>query len=298
MNSPLSSKRLGRLYDAMSGYVERGEVPGIVTMIYHRGEVHAEAFGALTTGGAPVRRDSIFRIASMTKPIIAAAAMILVEECRLRLDEPVDELLPELAGRRVLRRLDGPVDDTEAANRPITLRDLLTFRLGFGAVMAPPGTYPIQQAIADAGLAPAPTPPAVTPDEWMKRLGQLPLLHQPGEAWMYHTGSDILGVLIARASGQGFEAFLKQRLFEPLGMKDTGFHVPAAKSDRLPAVHALSCGSSMTRRTAHGRGRPSSPPAGEDSSPQRTTISPSAGCCSAKAGSGASGSSPVPPSSS
>ncbi|MCZ8523029.1 serine hydrolase domain-containing protein [Paenibacillus caseinilyticus] len=237
MNSPLSLERLGRLRDAMSGYVERGEVPGIVAMIYRRGEVHAEAFGALTPGGAPVRRDSIFRIASMTKPIIAAAAMILVEECRLRLDDPVDELLPELAGRRVLRRLDGPVDDTVAANRPITLRDLLTFRLGFGAVMAPPGTYPIQEAIAEAGLAPSPTPPAVTPDEWMKRLGQLPLLHQPGEAWMYHTGSDILGVLIARASGQELEAFLKQRLFDPLGMKDTGFHVPAAKADRLPAVY-------------------------------------------------------------
>ncbi|AEI43550.1 beta-lactamase [Paenibacillus mucilaginosus KNP414] len=238
MNGGFSQARLGRMHSVMAGYVERGEVPGIVTLVYRRGEVHAEALGTLTIGGVPVRRDSIFRIASMTKPVIAAAAMILVEECRLRLDDPVDSLLPELADRRVLRRLDGPVDDTVQANRPITLRDLLTFRLGFGAVMAPRGTYPIQQAIAEAGLEPSPTPPAVTPDEWMKRLGQLPLLHQPGEGWLYHTGSDILGVLIARASGQGLEAFLKERLFDPLGMKETGFHVPAAQADRLSAAYA------------------------------------------------------------
>jgi len=157
-----------------------------------------------------------------------------VEECTLRLDEPVDRLLPELAQRRVLKRLDGPLDDTVPAKRPITLRDLLTFRLGIGVVLAPPGRYPIQKAMEEAGLAPGPTPPSLTPDEWMKRLGALPLVHQPGEGWMYHTGSDVLGVLIARASGQTLESFLRERLFEPLGMKDTAFHVPAEKLSRLP----------------------------------------------------------------
>ncbi len=162
--------------------------------------------------------------------------MILVEECNLRLDEPVDRLLPELAGRKVLKRLEGPLDDTVPANRPITVRDLLTFRMGFGIVMAPPGTYPIQKAKQLLGQGPsgpsAPsTPPA--PDEWIRRLGTLPLMHQPGEKWMYHTGSDVLGVLIARASGQPLETFLRERLFEPLGMKDTGFSVPAAKLNRL-----------------------------------------------------------------
>jgi CubicO group peptidase (beta-lactamase class C family) len=154
-----------------------------------------------------MRRDAIFRIASTTKPITAAAAMILVEECKLGLDEPVDRLLPELGQRRVLKRLDGPLDDTVPANRPITLRDLLTFRLGIGAVLAPPGRYPIQTPMEEAGLAPGVNPPSLTPDEWMKRLGGLPLVHQPGEGWLYHTGSDVLGVLIARASGETLESF-------------------------------------------------------------------------------------------
>jgi CubicO group peptidase (beta-lactamase class C family) len=159
--------------------------------------------------------------------------MILVEECRLRLDEPVDRLLPELVNCRVLKRLEAPLDDTVPANRPITLRDLLTFRLGFGIIMAPPDTYPIQKATSELGQGP-PAPASVpAPDEWMRRFGTLPLLHQPGEKWMYHTGSDVLGVLIARASGQPLEAFLRERIFAPLGMKDTGFSVPAAKIDRL-----------------------------------------------------------------
>jgi CubicO group peptidase (beta-lactamase class C family) len=247
--SGLSNARLGRMHDVMAGYVERGEMPGIVTLVSRRGKVHVDAIGMKAVGGSdPVRRDTIFRIASMSKPVTAAAAMILVEECKLRLDEPVDRLLPELADRRVLRRLDGPLGDTVPANRPISLRDLLTFRMGFGMVMAPPGTYPIQRAVRELLLFQGPpqpqTPPG--PDEWIRRLGTLPLMHQPGERWMYHTGSDVLGVLIARASNQPFETFLRERVFEPLGMKDTGFSVPAAKLDRLatsywihPATGAL-----------------------------------------------------------
>jgi len=226
------------MHDVMAGHVERGEVPGIVTLVSRHAEVHVDAIGTKAVGGGdPMRRDTIFRIASLTKPITAAAAMILVEECRLRLDEPVDRLLPELANRRVLRALDGPVHDTVPANRPITVRDLLTFRLGVGAVMAPPGRYPIQEAMAEAGLAPGPRLPSLAPDEWMKRLGGLPLIHQPGEKWMYDTGSNVLGVLITRATGQPLGAFFRERIFEPLGMKDTGFHVPAAKLDRLASCY-------------------------------------------------------------
>src|SRR5438876_2124218 len=143
----LSKARLGRMHDVMAGHVEHGEVPGIVTLVSRRGEVevHVDAIGTKAVGGSdPIRRDTIFRIASMTKPITAAATMILVEECKLRLDEPVDRLLPELADRKVLRAIDGPVDDTVPALRSITVRDLLTFRLGFGALMAPPGKFPIQ----------------------------------------------------------------------------------------------------------------------------------------------------------
>jgi CubicO group peptidase (beta-lactamase class C family) len=245
----LSRVRLGHMHAVMAGYVERGEVPGIVTLVCRRGEVHADAIGMKAAGGSdPIRRDTIFRIASMTKPIAGAAAMILVEECKLRLDEPVDRLLPEIADRRVLKRLDGPLGDTVPANRPITVRDLLTFRMGFGVVMAAPGTYPIQRAVSELALFQGPprpqTPPG--PDEWIRRLGTLPLMHQPGEKWMYHTGSDVLGVLIARAAGQPLETFLRERLFEPLGMKDTAFSVPVAQLDRLatsywtsPATGAL-----------------------------------------------------------
>ncbi len=135
----------------------------------------------------------------------------------------------------VLKQLDGPLDDTVPANRPITVRDLLTFRMGFGVVMAPPGTYPIQKAMDELRLGQGPPSPSTPPgpDEWIRRLGTLPLMHQPGERWMYNTGSDVLGVLIARASGQTFATFLRERILEPLGMKDTGFSVPAADLDRL-----------------------------------------------------------------
>ncbi len=237
-NGGLSKERLERVHDVMAGYVERGEIPGLVTLVGRRGETYVDAIGTKTFGGGePVARDTVFRISSMTKPITAVATLILVEDCTLRLDDPVDDLLPELADRQVLKRIDGPLDDTEPANRPITTRDLLTFTLGHGMLMAPPGT-PIVDALAEIGLAPGPPEPSTTPtpDEWIRRLGTLPLLHQPGEQWLYNTGADVLGVLIARAAGRPFEGFLRERIFEPLGMHDTGFHVPADKLDRfLPA---------------------------------------------------------------
>src|SRR5207248_3751456 len=126
----LSRARLGRMHDVMAGYVERGDVPGLVTLVSRRGEVHVDVIGTQAIADpTPMRRDTIFRISSMTKPIIAVATMILIEECKLRLDEPVDRWLPELAGRKVLKRLDGPLDDTVPTTRPITTRDLLTFRM-------------------------------------------------------------------------------------------------------------------------------------------------------------------------
>jgi CubicO group peptidase (beta-lactamase class C family) len=234
----LSKKRLGRMHDTMAGHVERSGAPGIVTLVSRRGEVHVDALGTMAHGGdAPMRRDTIFRIASVTKPIVAAAAMILVEECRLRLDDPVDQWLPELADRRVLRAIDSPLDDTVPANRPITLRDLLTFRLGIGAVMVFPARHPIQRAMAEAGVAPGPTLPSLPPDELMRRYGSLPLLHQPGEQWLYNSGSDILGVLIARVAGTSLGDFLRERIFAPLGMDDTAFSVPADKLDRLASSY-------------------------------------------------------------
>jgi CubicO group peptidase (beta-lactamase class C family) len=239
--SGLSKKRLKRLHDVAERYVESGHIAGAITLIERRGETHVDVIGlADRKRKAPLERDSIFRIASMTKPITAAAAMILVEEGKLRLDEPVDRLLPELADRKVLVDLAGPLEDTVPALRPITLRDLLTFRMGFGMVVGPPGAEtPMQQAMAEHKIMGLKPPTPHEPDAWMSRLGQLPLMHQPGERWMYHTGSDVLGVLIARAAGMPLESFFRERIFEPLEMKDTGFSVSAGKLDRLTSCYQV-----------------------------------------------------------
>src|SRR5437879_5068056 len=174
----LSGVRLARMHDVMSGYVERGDLPGLVTLVSRRGEVHVDVIGTQALGDSrPMRRDTIFRISSMTKPIIAVATMILVEECKLRLDEPVEHWLPELAERQVLKRLDGPLDDTVHANRPITVRDLLTFRMGFVQMMGPADAYPILSAANEQQIGMQPPNPSTmpAPDDWMRRLGRLPL---------------------------------------------------------------------------------------------------------------------------
>jgi predicted dithiol-disulfide oxidoreductase (DUF899 family) len=235
----LAPDRLARMRDVMAGYVQRGDVPGVVTAVSRRGEIHIEALGTQAyEGDAPMRRDTLFRIASLTKPVAAVAAMILVEECRLRLDDPVDPFLPELADRRVLRSLDADLDDTVPAHRPITLRDLLTLRMGLGYIMEPVD-YPILRAVAEQGVLQGPPTPATSPspDEWMRRVGSLPLMFQPGERWMYDLGMDVLGVLIARAADQPLETFLRERIFSPLGMKDTSFSVPPEKIHRLAPAY-------------------------------------------------------------
>src|SRR5579872_377719 len=233
-----STQRLRRMHDVVAGHVERGDVPGLVGLVSRRGEVHVEAIGVQTAGGRHIKRDSLFRIASMTKPVTAAATMILVEDGLVRLDEPVDRLLPELAGRRVLKAVDGPLEETVPANRPITVRDLLTFTLGYGYLFSA-RPFPIHEATARLGLGAGPprTSDKPAPDEYMRRLGTLPLLYQPGERWLYNVGAEVLSVLIARASGRTFDAFLKQRLFEPLGMDDTGFVVPPSSVDRLTTTY-------------------------------------------------------------
>lgn len=237
----LSKPRLERMRSVLAGHVDRGDLPGLVAVVARGDEAHIEALGTLRFGGsAPMRRDTIFRIASLTKPIVAVAAMILVEECRLRLDDPIDRWLPELADRRVLRSLASPLEDTVPAVRAITLRDLLTYRMGFGSVMAMPGTYPIQTAIRDLRVGgDGPTLPTQAPpmDQWLRNLGSLPLIAQPGERWMYHVSGDVLGALIARSSGQSLGTFMRERIFEPLGMRDTSFRLPADKADRLPGFY-------------------------------------------------------------
>jgi CubicO group peptidase (beta-lactamase class C family) len=234
----LSPARLSRVRELLRRAVARGEIAGGVALVQRRDSVHVEAEGVQDlASGKPMRRDSLFRIASMTKPIVAAGAMALVEEARMRLDDPVERWLPELKDRRVLRKLESELDDTVPAARPITLRDLLTFRFGLGAVMAPPRTFPIQSAMTDLGVAPGPEPMPFRPDEYMARLGRLPLMHQPGERWMYHTGADVTAVLIERVAGVKLADFLAERIFSPLDMKDTGFFVPEAASERFTACY-------------------------------------------------------------
>jgi CubicO group peptidase (beta-lactamase class C family) len=237
----LSKPRLERMHAVLSGFIERGEMPGLVALVSRHDDVHLETLGALAFDNpAPMQQDTIFRIASITKPITAAAAMILVEECKIRLDDPIDPWLPELADRSVLRSIGSELDDTMPAKRPITLRDLMTYCMGFGSVMAPPDQYPIQKAIREYGIGgDGPMRPSHTPpmDEWLRRLGALPLMAQPGERWMYHVSGDVLGALIARISGQPLGAFMRERIFDPLGMKDTSFALPAAKFGRLTSLY-------------------------------------------------------------
>jgi CubicO group peptidase (beta-lactamase class C family) len=232
---------LRRLGDVMVGHVEADRVGGVAWLAARGRDVEVGVAGHLTRGEPkPIRRDTVFRVASMTKPIVAVGALLLVEECTLRLEDPVDELLPELAERRVLIDGRGPVDGaTVPARRPISVKDLLTFRLGLGMDFSAPWPQPLLEAMDGLGLGAGPPAPSGPPgpDEWMRRLSTLPLLHQPGERWLYHTGADVLGVLVARAAGQPLEEFLRARVFEPLGMVDTGFST--AHVDRLGSCYTI-----------------------------------------------------------
>jgi CubicO group peptidase (beta-lactamase class C family) len=233
---------LDRLHDVVASEVAAGHLPGAVSLVARGDDVHVDAVGTPSfTDDTPLARNAIFRIASLTKPIVAVAVLALVEEGVLNLEEPIDELVPELASRRVLRSLDAELDDTVPARRPVLLEDLLSYRLGFGSVMMPPGSYPIQRAEAELGLQSIGGPPwppvAYDADGWIAALGTLPLMYQPGERWLYNTSGQVLGVLLARASGQTLEAVLRTRIFDPLGMVDTGFTVPPEKLDRLPTLY-------------------------------------------------------------
>src|SRR3954453_5346592 len=237
-----SPYRLTRVRKLLERHVGSGFVPGMLAVLARHGEVHVEATGTLAFAGqgstTPMAADTICRLGSMTKPIVAACAMTLVEDCTLRLDDPVDELLPELSQMTVLADPNGPLEDTVPARRAITLRDLLPCTFGTGIVAVPSGTVPISDALnalePEAGPG---EPEPLPPDEWLRRLGSLPLVYQPGERWMYHIAADVTGVLIARATGQSFGDALRERICEPLGMKDTGFSVGRESLGRLATAY-------------------------------------------------------------
>jgi CubicO group peptidase (beta-lactamase class C family) len=236
-----SGMEIEQLREVAARHIGDTDVPGLAVLAAHGEEVHIEALGELAVGGPPVGRDSLFRIASTTKPITAAATLAVIEEGLLELEEPVDRLLPELAGRRVLVRQDGPLDETVPAERPITTRDLLTFTFGFGMAMemfSSREPWPIVRADDELGLASIhPPDPNAQPDAdtWIANLGTLPLIAQPGERWLYNTGASVLGVLLARATGLPFGEVLRTRLFEPLGMRDTAFWT--SETDRLATAY-------------------------------------------------------------
>ena len=233
--SGLPPEGVRRLERVLRRHVDAGRVPGLVALVDRGGETEAVLLGSGSVDGPPLARDAIHRISSMTKPITAVAALTLVEDCVLRLDDPVEGLLPELADRRVLTSPSAQLEDTVPAEGPITLRHLLTFTMGFGQLMADPGAYPILAAADERKIGIGPPDPAGTPapDEWLRRLGELPLMWQPGRRWAYNTSADVLGVLIARAAGPTVGDYLAERVFGPLGMRDTGFSVPAAELGRL-----------------------------------------------------------------
>ena len=230
-----------RLEEIVETAVARGDAPGVVAAVGRGGEGYVAAAGVMAVGGPPMRPDTLFRIASITKPVTAAVVLSLAEDGLLGLEEPVDRLLPELADRRVLRRPDGPLTDTIEAERAVTTRDLLTFTWGFGmqgAMFMAPEPWPIVSAVAERELGSfGPPQPDTTPepDTFMARLGELPLLAQPGERWLYSAGSQVLGVLAARAAGAPFEDVMRERVLTPLGMDDTAFY--ANDTSRLATAY-------------------------------------------------------------
>jgi len=198
---------LTRIEEIVASAVAKGDAPGVVAAVARGDALHVATAGEMAVGGPPMRRDTLFRIASITKPMTAAVVLSLADDGLLGLDEPVDRLLPELADRRVLRHPDGPLQDTVPAQRPISARDLLTFTWGFGmqgAIFMDAEPWPIFTAALERQLSTfGPAQPGTTPDPdtWLARLGELPLLAQPGDRWLYQTGSQVLGCWCRGLSG-------------------------------------------------------------------------------------------------
>ncbi|MEU9152404.1 serine hydrolase domain-containing protein [Streptomyces sp. NPDC048417] len=232
------------LHATLRRHVEDGTVPGAVGLVARGADVEVVTVGDLDAeGSAPMTRESIFRIASITKPVTAAAVLMLVDEGRIGLDDPVAEWLPELAKPVVVRTPASPVDDVVPAGRPVTVEDLLSFRAGWG--LPDDFALPAARALFAVQDHSRPFQDWPDPDTWLGQLAQVPMLHQPGEAWLYGTSSALQGILVARVSGRPLPDFLAERIFAPLGMRDTGFEVPASKRDRLTSSYAPAEGGTL-----------------------------------------------------
>jgi len=185
--------------------------------------------------GAPMTRDTLFRIASMTKPVTSIAALMLLEEGKLRLEDPITRWLPEFSDMRVLKDAAGPVDDTYPTPREITVEDLMTHRAGLAYAFTSVG--PIAQAHEDRLGPPLGTP--LSPDQWLAALGSLPLSYPPGERFHYSHATEVLGFLVARIEGKPLGQVLKDRIFGPLGMRDTDFWCPLEKRSRMAKLYRI-----------------------------------------------------------
>ncbi|MDF0531723.1 serine hydrolase [Tsukamurella sp. 8F] len=202
--------------------VERAAAPGVVAAIDDPGGGELAVVGRATLDGAPMTRDTVFRIASVTKPVLAAAALVLVQRGTVGLDDDVARWLPPLGSVRVLRDPAGPLDDTVPLARPITVRHLLESSSGMGFVSD--FGAPVMELLRERLHQGPPDPDSMPPtDEWVALLDQVPLVHQPGAGWSYNTGYELLGIVLARAAGTTLGEVLAETLFEPLGMADSGF---------------------------------------------------------------------------
>jgi len=245
MITVMNSQNLVR--NMLQALVDADELAGAATLIWRHGRAHVEAVGRrnLLTNSA-VERGTIFRIASMTKPVTTVAALMLLDEGRVDLDEPITSCAPELARMRVLRDPEGPLDATDEAMRPITFRDLLTHRAGFTVGEFHRG--PIRRACAET-LGPQIDSP-LTPDEWIGRVATLPLIDQPGRGFHYGISTDLLGFLVARLRGESLGQVLAKRVFAPLGMRETGFVVSRDRRDRRAALCGFDDRGRLTTLTA------------------------------------------------
>ena len=227
--------KLGAIAPALKAIVDAGDLSGFVTLTFRRGEIaQLNILGRRNIEeNLPMTRDTLFRIASMTKPVTSVAALMLMEEGKFRLDDPITKWAPEFANMRVLKKADGPLDETVPAPRAITFDDIFTHRSGlaYGFSSLGPIAHEYQRVLGDV------LNNNMTSDTWMKALSTMPLLYAPGERFHYSHSTDVLGFLVERISGMPFRDFLVERLFKPLGMPDTDFFVPQAKRGRAAVVY-------------------------------------------------------------
>jgi CubicO group peptidase (beta-lactamase class C family) len=223
--------RLDHIWAVLDGHVDRHRIPGYVAAVRAGGSTELRASGHKDLGGSPMRTDTLFRIASITKPIGGALLLSLVEDGLLQLDDPIATWLPEASAPRVLKHAAAELDDTVPAERPITVRQLATMTCGWGVVFA---DTPLRREMFARDVFSGALGHEMSGDEFVSRIAGIPLAFQPGEGWLYDTGINVLGVLLTRATGRSLTQLFQDRIFGPLQMTDTAFHGAA---DRLATAY-------------------------------------------------------------